>query len=29
LTSWVLLGKASGRIQRVPADMAALFQEAD
>ncbi|MFM9935118.1 MAG: acyl-CoA thioesterase [Novosphingobium sp.] len=29
LTSWVLLDKASGRIQRVPADMAALFQEAD
>jgi acyl-CoA thioester hydrolase len=28
LTSWVLLGKASGRIQRVPEEMAALFQEA-
>ena len=27
LTSWVLLDKASGRIQRVPGDMAALFQE--
>lgn len=27
LTSWVLLDKATGRIQRVPADMAALFQE--
>jgi len=29
LTSWVLIDKASGRIQRVPGDMAALFQETD
>ena len=28
-TQWVLIDKASGRIQRVPADMAALFLEAD
>ena len=27
-TQWVLIDRASGRIQRVPADMAALFQEA-
>jgi len=26
-TQWVLIDIASGRIQRVPADMAALFQE--
>ena len=28
-TQWVLIEQASGRIQRVPAEMAALFQEAD
>ena len=27
-TQWVLIEQASGRIQRVPAEMAALFQEA-
>jgi len=28
-TQWVLIDKASGRIQRVPPEMAALFVEAD
>jgi len=28
-TQWVLIEQASGRIQRVPTDMAALFREAD
>jgi len=28
-TQWVLIEQVSGRIQRVPSDMAALFQEVD